>query len=498
MPAPGFEYDLFISYAHLNNQPIPGGEKGWIDYLHEWLERQLSELLRRQAHIWRDRKLRGNDAFNGEIATALEKSALLLPVISPRYLESPSCREEIETFFRLAERRGGLQAGSKHRVFKVVKTHVPHQEHPPPLRGLLGYEFYEEEQASGRVREFDPVVRGNYERDKRYWDKFGDLVGDLAETLQLLERQPLAEPAPYEKTVYLAETSSDLRHERDQIRRELEQHEYCVLPDKELPREAPAVLDAVRDCLRRSRLAVHLVGSRYGFIPEDETRSIVRLQHELAMERDGEANFSRVIWLPTDLTAGAARDERQSEFITQLQQDSAVLRRVELLQTKLADLKTYIQDTLNPRPKPAPNGHEPSGVPSVYLICDQQDYDDVAALTDYLFDQNLEVLPTPAEGDAAAISQYHRESLCTCDAVLIYYGRGNETWARLNGMELQKLRGYGREKPLLAKAFYLSAPSTKPKERFRSNEALVIRAYEGGFDPAPLAPFLTQLGRMAV
>jgi hypothetical protein len=26
----GFEYDLFISYAHMDNQPFSGVEKGWV------------------------------------------------------------------------------------------------------------------------------------------------------------------------------------------------------------------------------------------------------------------------------------------------------------------------------------------------------------------------------------------------------------------------------------------------------------------------------------
>ena len=67
MGPPYFEYDLFISYAHIDNQHYPDVPKGWIDYLHERLEVSLSKRLGRTPKIWPDRKLRGNEVFNDEI-----------------------------------------------------------------------------------------------------------------------------------------------------------------------------------------------------------------------------------------------------------------------------------------------------------------------------------------------------------------------------------------------------------------------------------------------
>jgi hypothetical protein len=52
-----YENDVFISYAHIDNQLFSGVTKGWIDYLHERLEIRLAQLLGKTPHIWRDRKL---------------------------------------------------------------------------------------------------------------------------------------------------------------------------------------------------------------------------------------------------------------------------------------------------------------------------------------------------------------------------------------------------------------------------------------------------------
>src|SRR5438067_3984115 len=74
MGHPDFEYDLFISYAHIDNQHYSDVPKGWIDYLHDRLEISLSKRLGRTPKIWRDRKLRGNEVFNDEINADFRRS----------------------------------------------------------------------------------------------------------------------------------------------------------------------------------------------------------------------------------------------------------------------------------------------------------------------------------------------------------------------------------------------------------------------------------------
>ena len=43
-PTP-FQNDLFISYAHIDNEYFPEKTKGWIDLLHERLAIRLAQLL---------------------------------------------------------------------------------------------------------------------------------------------------------------------------------------------------------------------------------------------------------------------------------------------------------------------------------------------------------------------------------------------------------------------------------------------------------------------
>jgi hypothetical protein len=60
---PPFDWDIFISYAHIDNGHYADIPQGWIDYLHERLNIRLAQLLGQPPRIWRDRKLAGNDVF---------------------------------------------------------------------------------------------------------------------------------------------------------------------------------------------------------------------------------------------------------------------------------------------------------------------------------------------------------------------------------------------------------------------------------------------------
>src|SRR2546423_6673367 len=177
-----FENQVFISYAHIDNASLSGTAEGWIDALHDRLKKRLAMLLGKELEIWRDSKLTGHDIFNETILINLSRSALLLSVLSPRYIQSNPCRTELKDFLRVAVENGGVRFRDKHRVLKVVKTYVPLEQHPDELKDLLGYEFYERDLASGRVRKFDYEVLP--QKDKRYFDRLEDLAQDIANFFQ--------------------------------------------------------------------------------------------------------------------------------------------------------------------------------------------------------------------------------------------------------------------------------------------------------------------------
>jgi hypothetical protein len=102
-----FDGDAFISYAHLDNQELIEGRKGWVANLHRALEIRIGQLLGKPPHIWRDPKLQGNDFFADTLIERLRRVAVLVAVVSPRYIRSEWTRRELETFWKAAETQGG-------------------------------------------------------------------------------------------------------------------------------------------------------------------------------------------------------------------------------------------------------------------------------------------------------------------------------------------------------------------------------------------------------
>ena len=274
-----FEKDAFISYAHMDDVELIEGRKGWVANLHRALAVRVGQLLGEPLQIWRDPKLQGNDLFAESLVEHLRTAAVLISVVSPRYVRSEWTKRELTEFWNAAEQQGGIRFHDKARIFKVLKTPVPLEMHPPKLQSLLGYEFFKIDAETGRVRELDEAFGPEAQRD--FWFRLDDLAQDMC---CLLEDMRTTSGAPAEaetglrgECVFLAETTSDLREQRDSIRRDLQQQGCTVLPAQALPHEETDLMSAVRADLTRCRMSIHLIGKNYGLVPEGGTASMVEI-----------------------------------------------------------------------------------------------------------------------------------------------------------------------------------------------------------------------------
>ena len=490
-----FESDAFISYAHLDNVELVEGRKGWVANLHRALEVRVGQLLGKPLRIWRDPKLSGNDLFADTLVDRLRQVAALISVVSPRYVRSEWTRRELTEFWRAADKQGGISLREKARIFKVLKTPVPPEMHPPELKSLLGYEFYKVDPETGKVRELDEVFGPEAQRD--FWLKLDDLAHDICCLLEMVEAAGGAGTAPPldNGTIFLAETTSDLREQREAVKRDLVQHGYSVLPAMSLPFSAPEMKEAIRADLAQCRMSIHIVGKTYSFVPEGSVESLVEIQNELAIERGEQGKFTRLLWIPPGLEV---KDERQQKVIAQLRMDPRVQKDADLLETSFEDLRTVYHERLKASQTPAEAAEASSPAASadrhlqLYLIHDREDAAVTRPWADYLFEQGFEVVRPVFEGDEADIREEHEESLRNCDGALIIYGEACECWLRRKLRELQKSAGYGRSKPKPPVAISLAPPQKAEKESFRTHEAFVIPQMDG-FSPDPLRPFISRL-----
>lgn len=476
-----FDKDIFISYAHIDDESLIADKKGWITEFHRALEIRLGQLIGSRPVIWRDPELQGNHIFDKEIVDQFSKVAIMISILSPRYIKSEWCQREVNEFHKVCEQNMGFIVKNKARVFKVIKTPVSQELHPDSIKNILGYEFYGTDPNTGRVKEYSPVFSHT---EKGYWEKLDDLANDIAVFLEELKAagstvsaqgtKPPAQGAV--KNIFLSESSYDTKDLRDSLKRELQDHGYNILPYGQLSLVAPVLKEDVSHCMEESQMAIHLVGNNYGIVPEGTEKSIVEIQNEIGASRSISDKLLRLIWIPENMDP---TDERQKNFVQKLSAGNKdVIAGADMVKGSIEAFKSVVHDKLKAmEQKPEVVSEPVHGETSrriVYLICDLQDMEAIRPLEDFLFDNGIEVVLPIFEGDETLIREDHIENLKTCSAVIIFFGNGSELWLRTKMRDFMKINGYGRSKPLAFKGVYLAPPGSPAKDRFRTLEAEVI------------------------
>ena len=100
----------------------------------------------------------------------------------------------------------------------------------------------------------------------------------------------------------------------------------------------------------------------------------------------------------------------------------------------------------------------------IFLICNQPDRKNVVPLFKYLREQALDVKLPAFTGDAAEIRQTNQECMANCDAIILFYGCGDEAWKLHQQNEIKKMQGARGIRPLLANHTYVAEPLTPDKE----------------------------------
>ena len=525
-----FEWDVLISYAHVDNQPLRAGGQGWVTRFHHLLEARLTQLMGKQPRILcrtvnsSPENASSGQKFTGSVSTTAAPSAprgsagdtpsaaLFVTVLSPNYLRSKNCIGELQKFTQAAARAGGLWlAGGGCRIFKVVRSPVPLERQPLELQGVWEYNCFDVDgeppgepernsrQAvrSGRAGESERAEHSG--RDDHFDEAltYLQVVDDLAYDIENLLSQPIAREAdgidtareendsPADKIVYLAETSRHLAAIRDDVRRELELAGYWVLPDRPLPR-THGFAEEIQASLALCDLSVHLLDATDALLPgnapplsasevaslhQETTR--LKTQVKLAANRLSDAGFSQILWVPN----------RQGRDYWETMLDT-LPRLPEVLLTGVEELKTVIQSYLDDDGEPSVLQSEPfreggqdgaaEHSPKVYVDFDQQDADDpvLAQIQDW-FGERFEVLvPNYSAGEGVGSSE---AKLRQADGVLIYYGQGSDVWLK---RRLNALRKICSSRQPVSRAVYVGQPVTPHKRNLAVTQVSVLHPSE--------------------
>jgi len=487
------ESDVYLSFAPVDDLPISAEKLGWVTQFRRNLQIRVEQLSGRQVRVFRPARSSASDELDAETLECLPRVKAMVSVVSPPFVNSSGCLREVEAYWEPNARDGSLYVDGHTRVLKVMKSPIDDDELPEGLREhlgeLIGFDFFEYDSESGRIKEYAEWFGS--EAEQRFHERIYDLAQEINALFKAMGK--VSEPAGKGKVIYLATTTSDIAPLRDRIRRELIGRGHKILPERPLPLLAGEAEAAIQAYLAESDLAIHPIGSSYGIIPEGSERSLAAMQNELAAQHSKNTGLPRVIWIPSDVSPG---DERQRSLVEDLKTLPDQHCNAEIVINTFQTLKPIVLDKLtvdeSPAASAAPAGEAGSRPRRIYLICEPKDEEAIEPLEDYLFEQGFELSLPDFEADEVEAAKMHRENLCDCDGVIIFYGSGRNAWVDVKLRNILKMSGYGRKEELAVNAIYIAPPFDRRKERYRSHSAEIIRQ-EGEFDPAALQPLIARL-----
>lgn len=226
-----------------------------------------------------------------------------------------------------------------------------------------------------------------------------------------------------------------------------------------MPRDEAEYRAEVARLLEQCVLSIHLVGSRYGSVPDGPSQCAgVVIQNELAVVRAHGAGLKRVISLPAGTRSD---DEKQQAFIEAIHRDPELQFHAEVITAGVEAVKTAVLTALAP-PAPAPVAEEPGGGASIYVIFDAKDRKDDALLQlrKCLHGRGLALRKPAFDGGAEEVRRMHEGNLAECDAVLIYYGSGTDAWKQSIDSDVEKAKGRRGGRKLRAVFNWIAAPTS--------------------------------------
>lgn len=457
---PGFENDLFISYAHAD-------DVAWIKAFEKSLREELARKLGSEVTVWQDaRELRLGQNWEAEISEGIRRSATFIPIISPSYKNSDWCTRERLTFMNLFPTIEALEGSN--RFLKIIKKSWDNDDHLEFLPKLQHLVFYRREDGPAGEIEYLPG-------SEEFRLSIAHAVSAIAQILRTMRRQ--------RERVFVASPSEDCLDYWEALRGELQCQSYDVQPEGR--RDRSFTDKYVRREMDGALFSVHLLGGVYDAFSEHQITLAAELERKL------------VFWFATG--AEETANERQRRLLALIRDgkrsDGAELPQgwALLIERSPRKLIQEILSMLKPqRGAPPPLGRA-NGSPRVYLLCDPTTQEDTAFALglqqELLQKEGMEAfLPQAGLPTAADFTMQHQALLRDCDGVLLYSNAAPDQWLLQTVPQVLFAEKLVNRPPLRSKAFLLNDPT--PWEGYPNIKVIPRRQQ---FQLGDLEPFLAPL-----
>lgn len=448
--------DVFISYAHADDANILGSPKGWVLNFVDDLEKSLIMKLGKKDNetpfIWKDEELERNKLLTDALANELRKTAVFLIIMSPSYLKSDWCGQELKQFLEIAKDKN-----ASGRIFIVEIDELDRSDYPAEIdKNLLTYRFWTKEKGT-KAKTLGIPKRDNEE----YYTRLIDIRNDLAKELtSIRDSSSMLQPQPtYKGTVFLAQVTDDLDEKREEIKRFLKDSGYKILPeDNWYAKESFNELrEEVKQNINQSGLYVQLLSNLPGKKVLSSEDSLAKFQFEIAQA----SGKKMLIWRPSSLNMEDVASPEHKKILES-----------EYVRTGIfEEFKAAIATALQPVPEPLPQA--PANSKFVYICTDEIDKDYCENTILKIIDERNHEIETsniqknkidcffPLENASSPDSRkYNDESFLISDAALFVYCNSDPSTV-LNQINYCRKINIRRKEPFDIVALYDGPPTVK-------------------------------------
>lgn len=491
---------IFVSYAGLDDE-VPAGtsiDKGFVTFFREQLKFALCQKGPPRVEVWYDKaRIERGEQFNPKIAEGLQDADLLVVVLSRNWLDSKNCQNELEIF---ADRwKAESLSDRRNRIVVVGRQHIDLDKRPDLLRDQVGYLFYKRNKDDKILEEQPFYDFGKVQSDDYYttlallseyiWRRAKEFqlnIGEIKEPeepaapeagpAKLVEVAPATVSPPNGRSVFLSKPADDMRPAYERLVKELQGKGFSVEPDPdaEMPRNSGA-LAFIEEALAKSEAAVHLLGEKPGFAPDDANLDrIVKLQLTCAAKRAEAADpnaalpFHRIIWAPKILDDGVGNaDDRGRDPFAVLARFDRQLPSDKIVGSVLTHFAEFLLQRLAIAAPQRPAGwhSNPEAVKRIYLYHTESDSEFAFKLADALHPSAVELIFPAFDGDDNGKLRIHRQNLDDCDVVAVCWASANEVWAKGAAQELSEWERLRRKQPFSRRAVVAGPPPNNRKSK---------------------------------
>jgi hypothetical protein len=318
-------YDVFISYAHADDEIPIGADYGWVTTFVTELRKVLRFKLGGQgASVWMDHNLVATEIVDETLMEMVHASRTLVLFLSPGYLKSTWCSKELGNFLEVNQAKK-----NKESVFIVELEPTPREKWHPRLRSLTPIQFYVSEtlECEGcRLLGF-PVP--DLKENSPYWRKLNSLAHLLSKYLITLpenrsndaERHfdsssSMTQESPL---VWIAQPVSQLLSEWEKLAEALRQRGARIVPvgvNVYPLATAAELMNSVQDDLKKAQLLVQLLNEHPGDIPPGGSGSLTAIQ---AMAANNQCQINDGLrymrWRPPSILIDEMKDSPHKDLL---------------------------------------------------------------------------------------------------------------------------------------------------------------------------------------